>query len=408
MGEFPAALARRLERRLGALTLQVVASLVERVPLYSQLPQEQLSGEIADVCRHNLQIFVRTLVEARPPGPDELAVIQLSAARRAHERVPLDAVLSAYHVGLLVTWQAVQEEAAGGERDALLSVATRAMDYIAQVTALVAAAYLEEREALSGEERGATQTLVNALLAGNASEHLATEAGHRLAPSYMVLALGFGTSEDERTPSVTGAVAARRKLRRIENRLERTMGTAVPAVLGVTGGVVLLPVDRDPPSTLTDPRLLVEELSAAAGAPVTAAVAFRPGLEGVPAAASEADEILRIAIVMGLAPQLYRVEDLLFEHALGHDQESLDHLAALLDPLQSGPDLLSTLDAYLQCDLDRRRAAAVLHIHPNSLDYRLRRVRALTGCDVGTTKGIQLLGAALVARRLTASPTTDG
>lgn len=402
MAEPPVLLARRLERRLGALTQGVVAALVEQVPLYSQLPKEQLDGEIADISRHNLQLFFRTLIEARPPTPEELSAIALSAARRAHERVPLDAVLSAYQVGLLVTWRAVQEEAGDHERDALLSLASTAMDYIARVTALVAASYLEEREALSGEERGATQTLVNALLAGNASDHLADEAGLRLAPGYAVLTLAFGDCEDERAPNVLGAVAARRKLRRIHNRLEETVGSPLPVLLGVTGGLVLLPMHGDMPPI--DPGTLVEELSMAAGAPVTAAVAFRPGLEGVPAAAAEAQEILHLATSAGLAPRLYRVEDLLYEHALATDRETLSRLDALLDPLRSGPDLLATLETYLASDLDRRRAAAELHIHPNSLDYRLRRVRALTGLDVSTTKGIQLAGAALIARRLRSYP----
>jgi sugar diacid utilization regulator len=58
------------------------------------------------------------------------------------------------------------------------------------------------------------------------------------------------------------------------------------------------------------------------------------------------------------------------------------------------------LETYLGTDLDRRRTAAALHVHPNTLDYRLRRVVELTGLDPSTARGLQLLGAAMAARQL--------
>jgi len=76
-------------------------------------------------------------------------------------------------------------------------------------------------------------------------------------------------------------------------------------------------------------------------------------------------------------------------------------LAAVLHPL-SGPGtvLYDTVAAYLDTDLDRRRTAARLHVHPNTLDYRLRRIRTLTGIDTGSATGITMLTSALVASQL--------
>jgi DNA-binding PucR family transcriptional regulator len=68
--------------------------------------------------------------------------------------------------------------------------------------------------------------------------------------------------------------------------------------------------------------------------------------------------------------------------------------------LERNPDLTVTLETYLAHDLDRRRAAAALHVHPNTLDYRLRRIIELIGIDPSTARGLQLIGAALAARRL--------
>ena len=47
----------------------------------------------------------------------------------------------------------------------------------------------------------------------------------------------------------------------------------------------------------------------------------------------------------------------------------------------------------------RRRTAQALGVHANTVDNRLDRVAALTGLDPRTTRGLQLLGAALVVRR---------
>ena len=65
----------------------------------------------------------------------------------------------------------------------------------------------------------------------------------------------------------------------------------------------------------------------------------------------------------------------------------------------TGPDLVRTLDVSYRNDMNRLRAAVALHIHPRTLDYRLRRVREVTAADPGSTKGVRVLTAA-VARLL--------
>ncbi|MDG4863407.1 helix-turn-helix domain-containing protein, partial [Streptomyces sp. T-3] len=46
----------------------------------------------------------------------------------------------------------------------------------------------------------------------------------------------------------------------------------------------------------------------------------------------------------------------------------------------------------------RRPTAAELHVHPNTVDYRLRRISELTGLDPANTADVPLLSAALAAR----------
>lgn len=74
-------------------------------------------------------------------------------------------------------------------------------------------------------------------------------------------------------------------------------------------------------------------------------------------------------------------------------------LATVARHLEPGPDLVLTLDAYYHHDMDRGATAAALNVHPRTLDYRLRRVRDLTGLAPGSTRGVRVLSAA-VTRRL--------
>lgn len=82
---------------------------------------------------------------------------------------------------------------------------------------------------------------------------------------------------------------------------------------------------------------------------------------------------LRSAIVLHQVCGLLRSEPIL--------------IAGLLDPLitydqEHGSDYIRTLSAYLDCFGDVRATADRLHIHPNSLRYRIRRIADLAGLDL--------------------------
>ena len=72
----------------------------------------------------------------------------------------------------------------------------------------------------------------------------------------------------------------------------------------------------------------------------------------------------------------------------------------VLGPLEAyaerrSSELVETLDAFVRSGLDRRRAAAEIHVHPNTLDYRLRRIAELTGLDLRRPDDLTLVVLAL-------------
>ena len=65
--------------------------------------------------------------------------------------------------------------------------------------------------------------------------------------------------------------------------------------------------------------------------------------------------------------------------------------------------LADTLERFVALGLDRRGAAADLGVHPNTLDYRLRRIGELTGLDLGQPRDVAIVVLACRQRRLMAS-----
>jgi len=94
------------------------------------------------------------------------------------------------------------------------------------------------------------------------------------------------------------------------------------------------------------------------------------------------------------------------------------HLGSMLEervfgPLESGSvrggaNLLATLDAFLGAALDRRAAADALHVHPNTLDYRLRRIEELTGLLFADPDAVMLMALAIRRRRLDQASVVNG
>ncbi|RFU43420.1 PucR family transcriptional regulator, partial [Actinomadura logoneensis] len=233
-----------------ALARRMVATFTDRFPVYSALPHEELAGDITRVVEHNLRVFVRTLRTGRLPAPGELAEMSRSAARRAEEGVPLGAVLSAYHLGWRIGLDALVARAGPADLDAVVEVERILLDVLGLVSAAVADAYVEEHQALRGQDQAARHEVLSALLDGQDPREAARRAGVRPAPAYAVLTLALGAHPDESASGVSSSVAARRKLRRVQAEIDHHGRDQALHALNAAGGTALLPVD-DPDAALT-------------------------------------------------------------------------------------------------------------------------------------------------------------
>ncbi|WP_328611673.1 helix-turn-helix domain-containing protein [Amycolatopsis sp. NBC_00345] len=377
---------------------------------YRRLPPEQLAGDITAITRHVVRAFARSLREGRPLSDNELAQLTASAARRAEEGIPLDAVFGAYHAGVREIFAVLAAEAGDGDVAAVSATADQVLGFLGSIIKAVAVGYVDELRTKLGQEHDDRRTLLSVLLG---AEPGARAAGITPAERYLVLTVELGRHPDEGTETVDAAIAVRRKLRRFVATFEQVCAEPVLAAMEGTGGLVLLPLsapaDR-PELSEVDWKgwdAVVARAGRSAGAPVTAA-AEAVAAADIPGAATRTAEVLDVVGWFGREPGLYRVDDLLVEYQLTRPGPARDRLAALLEPLDAHPVLLATLECYLAQQVNRRRTAAVLHVHPNTVDYRLRRVHQLTGIDPLQPTGLPRVIAAVAARLASAGTSGRG
>jgi PucR C-terminal helix-turn-helix domain len=361
---------------------RMVTAFRSEIGGYARLPESVIAGQILEVSRRNVELFFRSITELRGPTKEELAPFRESARSRAEEGLPLEDLLHAYRLGGRLGWQALMEAADPTEYPALLAAAELLMRYIDSVSAAVAQTYLDEHQHLVSEEERRQRALVEALIHPEretpALRDLAERVGFPIADRYRPFAKALPGAPTHAHSQLASALRSRGLLALTEG--DRVTGLAVETVdeATIADGTGLFTLGRPTPRpelrvALDDMRMLLE-------------LARRQGSSGLVEAEAFLPELL-----------LARSPDLAVEIA----QRVLQPLEDYAERRSSG--LLETLAAFFDCDLDRRRTAGHLHVHPNTLDYRLRRIAELTGLDPSRPRDLVLLELALIRRKIARS-----
>lgn len=349
------------------------------IPSYRSLPETMLHGAVEEIARRNLGLFFRSLVDSRPLSDEELTPFRESARQRAAQGLPLEDLLHAYRLGGRLGWEALVAVAETGEQAVLLPSVARLMEYVDRVSDAVTDTYHDERRHLVSDEERRVQELFDGLQHTAPLDprtiELAEQIGFPMEDRYVPFSIAVSDAPAHTHAQVAAALRQR-------GVLAVTNGDRVSGLLGRDSGSAVLHEARalravGPPTPraelapmLDDLRLLID-------------VARRAGRDGD-----------------------LRLEEFLPELLLARSP----HLAAMLEdrvfgPLESaaekgGADLLTTLEAFLGAALDRRAAAESLHVHPNTLDYRLRRIEELTGLLIADPDAVMLMALAIRRRRL--------
>lgn len=353
------------------------------IPAYRDMSPAVLA-DVRRVSRSNLELLNVTLQQDRLASEQELAPLTAGARDRLHEGASLDDLLHAYRLGTGVAWAAIVEAAAAveGGGEAALEIAGRVMRFVDQVSTAVAHAYLLEGESAAQDEEEKHRLLLDHLLAGDLDRACVLADGLDIVPPWPghVAAVHSAGS-----PAPVGGVA--RLLRRSLSRHN--------AVVARRGGNILVLL----PQSASMPAVLMDHLR---GFP-SAVVAWVPHGAG-----TFSQQVAEVQTVLSLSEGRtgsVRLEDVLTEamvsQAGGRTQELLAACAtAMQDSMGTDARPVETLLSFVIHNGSISAVGRDLHVHPNTVLYRLKRVRAATGLDPHSHADLFLLWASIRARGL--------
>jgi sugar diacid utilization regulator len=383
------AIAARLAAQKEQLGRRVVARSQEEIVDYQAPSDRQLSEDQLAATLEFVDALVASLQSGEPVSQDLLDRVREVAARRVHQGVPLEAFLRAVRLWASVSWEAVLKAARTdlpGEREAALQIAGRLADLSDRIADAATNAYLDEATDRGLLRRDLLDALLGARGDTNAALRLATRLHLRLEENYVVIVVRGQAIELE--ASREQSPAARGRLDAIVEQTRRTIRPRAGALLtGMRSGelVVLYPVSA--PDELEAVRNDCQELARTLGDDISIGMSgWHEGRSRVGIAYAEARNAVALAARLGISGRAVGLEEVLVDHLLDASAPAQRILEEILRPLVAydrarQAALVPTLRAYVDARFNVTKAADELYVNPNTVVYRLRRIKELSGRD---------------------------
>ena len=411
-----AAISARLAARREELADRIVARIRDEIADYRLADESVLNVDVRSITSGNLDILLSSLAEGREPVEQDFALIRAGGARRVHQGISLESFQRAARLWGELLWEAVLEEAHAedpAEREAALFVAGRVMKQVDHMSTHVAQGFLDELQSVWSDREVVRRDLLDGLVSGQGDSErirrLARSLKLRLADRYVVLVLRGPDALAEEQPDQ--ALATRVALRRIVEAARRHLRCNGRSLLvGMRGGEVVALCPIDSPGDIEEVRRRAGTLAGAlAEAEVCIGVGgCHPTIAGVAAAYGEARDAVEIAVGIGVHGRAVHFDEVLIDHLVRSTPYADRILASTLQPLleydaAKNAELVSTLRAYMESGFNLTRSAEALQVHPNTVVYRLRRIRELSGRDPHEPNDLLLLFLGLKLSELRAS-----
>lgn len=370
----------RLNDNLGEITRGIQQLVVTEI---AELRGDaQLLQLLRDTVSSNVEAFFSAVLHDIPVQRVEPPTPALEYARRlAQRQVSVNALVRAYRLGHRAALRAVVDEIRAANLDPQLNLAVydliegTSFDYIDQISQQVVVTYQDERDRWSESRNNLRAVQVRELLGGGVVDVDAMTTALRYPLVRIHLAVVVWCDE-----SHEGNESASME------RFVHKLGEA----LNARGAPLFIPVDRvtgwawfplsagAAPNAVARVRAFVEKATdapwVAVGSPVS-------GVDGFRRSHQQAQDARTVATASaGAARRVTAAGDtgLAVAALLGSNVEAASVLVAeVLGPLASTTDsderLRDTLRAFLRNGSSYTSAADQLHLHPNSVKYRVQR-----------------------------------
>ncbi|HEY2636628.1 MAG TPA: helix-turn-helix domain-containing protein [Solirubrobacteraceae bacterium] len=360
---------------------RALAAMCVEIPAYAA-QAERFYEDVRDQIERHYRAKLAALLEERETTLDDIWFVRRAAMRRARAGFGLEDYINAFRVGQQVFWHAVIEEAGESARGraAALELATPLMRYCDFASTHAGHAYVEFQQHLVADADRERRDLLEHLLAGRmpaSATLLAAARSYGLGPDAVALVATAvpvaGATGDDVPHAASTALA----------RIGPLAKTLVVVRQSEIVAVIALPAGTDAAAVCgrleeIHVRLRRERIPLAVGVSTPAA-----GVDELPRAYAEARRVLEGVADEGGVAALPRLTpfDYLALRADDTARRLVDpRLAAFLaEDRERGGVLRATIRAFADADGSLRETGERLQIHPNTVQYRLRRVEERTG-----------------------------
>lgn len=391
-------LIQRSIPRLAGMATELLDAGLAQIPGTEQLPPGHFAEDVAPSIVAVVAAILRAIDEQRALDSDEIAALVVPVVeRQAEERIPLRMAVKAFFGGVHRLWREIAAQAGPEDLPDLIALSDLLLGLLEQLNIIMAETHSDVVQSIFGTEREARRELSSALLHGGAAEELAIRADISLAEEYDLLAVQVPAGD--RLVPLADDVLARRRVRLARELLNDLSGMSPLHTFDGTTGFVLLPAPADGTDEVRYGHVATD-LSRQLATPVVVIEYHAVARTELPRVVPEIKELSELALSLGKPAGTYTLDDLMLEYQLTRPGPARDRLATRIVPLLEHPHLLEALQAHIRYGWDRKRAAAAVHLHPNSFSYRLRRVADLTGFDPSDPYDSRMLAAALTVYEL--------
>ena len=359
-------------------------AITQSDPIYAGLPPSTKNDFMQSI-RFSAVLWCKTMLTGEYPSDEDMEVFRNLGRRRVHQGVELASLLRAYRVGSKELW-AVYLEFASEHQDVqnelLFTVSPYLLDHFDEMAQAIATAYMEEQYEQSRWKDALRYELCNLIFsaAGDVNEFHRVSEIIGIDPTIARVAFAFNTNAPDTLPSRVETELDRLLL--IVARMAKVNTADLVRVMYRGRLIVWIPCIRGDSLLASDRRM--GELAARLVANVPEFKQVGVGLmgqgpSGWSGSVDEAVKALEAGERGGGGDSVYRYSDIALSEGARRSDNVLRYLESLIERLSHEPDLLRTLECYLEQFQKRKQTAAVLGIHPNTLNYRLERVQEIAG-----------------------------
>jgi sugar diacid utilization regulator len=371
-----------LADRLDDVAERAVAAMRADIPAYRDR-DERFYDDVRDQVSRHYRVKLSAFLEERTITAQDVAFVRGAASRRVRAGLGLEDYINAFRIGQQVFWAEVVRSAgdSAAGREAALALALPLMRYCDLASTQAARAYVEFQRYVVADADRERRELLECVLAGElptrgALLHAAQAHGIATDARLMVVtAVVIDPAHDADAAQVASAVIASAGLHEMKTLVVVRQGEIVAVLaLGADGAPAEL-CDR---IDALQARLCHEGVALAMGVSTVAA-----GVAELPRAYREAHAALEGVEERGGVAALARLSP--FEYLALRSDDTARRLvdprvrAFLEEDRRRGRALTATIRAFAGADLNLRVAAERLQVHPNTAQYRLRRIEERSG-----------------------------